>query len=98
MKITFERLDYSQFEKQQNQSGVGKGNERVFDQAAPGILAISLRQDFVPAFVHEQESEHVRQPITENDRRFKRGFIEKTDCPGEGQRQRKVDHQIVPPR
>jgi len=58
MKITFERLDDSEFEKQQNQGGVGKGNERVFEQATPGIFAISLRKDLVPAFVHKHESEH----------------------------------------
>jgi len=98
MKIARERLDDSKLEQQQNQAGVGKGNERVFEQATPGILAISLRNDFVPAFVHEHESEHVRQPVTKNDRRFKCGFIEKTDNPGEREGQRKVDHQIIPPR
>jgi len=89
--------DDPQSHQRHDQKRVKNRDRQVPAQTFPGIGRVALADDFGAALLHQDKAQKVGEPITRNETGGKGRFKEPAHDPGEGQRDRPINEQVVPP-
>jgi len=87
-KVILDGLEDAEFQEEQNERGVEQRDANVPEEVTTRVFLFLIGKRMLRAFVHENETEDVREPIADNDAALKRGRVEKADDPSKGEGQR----------